>query len=123
MEDDKRILALMENLKCTKDEAIQVIADDLKIDKGEKLFELPDELKAGAKKARQADRAPTVYNFDTSKRERKQDDEKRVIINAIEKMLQSQLMVENLEVTNIEREINFLYNDKKFKVVLSCPRK
>lgn len=114
----EQVAKLMKNLNITEEEAEAVIADDKRIEKGEKLFELPKELQAGAKKARQADRKPTVYNFDTSKRERKQDDTKREIMAVLCEMFKA----DNLEVTNPERELTFTKNERKFKIVLSCPR-
>lgn len=110
---------LMKALDITEEEALQVIADDKRIDKGEKLFELDPELEKGAKKARQAERKPAAYKF--QKRERKPNEEKRELIEILRTAL-----VENgamdIEVTNIERELNFHYGEKKFKVVLSAPR-
>ena len=101
-------------LKCSIEEAEQVLADDKRIDKGEKLFELPEELKAGAKKARQAPRKVTAYNF--TKRERKENSEKR------ELLAQFAGCVENVEILNPEREFVFTHNGTKYKIVMSCPR-
>jgi hypothetical protein len=109
---------IMAKLNCSYAEAVQVLKDDDAIDHGEKLFELPEELKAGAKKARQADRKPTVYNF--TKRERKADNTKRELIDLLVESLTPR--VNNLNVVNAERELTFVYNDRKFKIVLSAPR-
>ena len=117
---EKQIEKLMSTLKCTREEAIEVIEDDKKIDKGEKLFELSPELEAGAKKARQADRKPTVYNFDT--RQRKEDSDKRAIINLLFKTIGLQDECKNIGITNAEREIEFVWNGRKLKIVLSAPR-
>ena len=110
---------LMKALDIQQQKDRKIIADDKRIDKGEKLFELDPELEKGAKKARQAERKPTAYQF--QKRERKPNEEKRELIEILRTAL-----VENgatdIEVTNIERELNFHYGEKKFKVVLSAPR-
>ena len=71
---EKQIENLINVLGCSREEAIDIIESDKRIDKGEKLFELSDEQKQAEKKARQADRAPTVYKF--QKRERKADEDK-----------------------------------------------
>ena len=108
----------MRKLGMTDEEIADVLEADKRIDKGEKLFELDPELEKGAKKARQADRKPTAYNF--QKRERKADNDKREIIQCIDDALCC--LVDNVEVLNPEREILFIYNEKKYKVVLSAPR-
>ena len=111
---------IMAKLNCSYDEAMQVLKDDYAIDHGEKLFELPEELKAGAKKARQADRKPTVYNF--TKRERKQDLEKRHIISILWDTIANADIGDTPQITNPEREIEFDYHGRKFKLTLSAPR-
>ena len=116
---EQKVFDSMLDLGCTEEEAYEVIEADRKIDKGEKLFELDPELEKGAKKARQADRKPTVYNF--QKRERKPNGEKRELIEIL-RMALVENGVTDIEVTNIERELNFHYGEKKFKVVLSAPR-
>ena len=118
---EKQIDKLMNSLQCSRDEAIAIIEDDKKIDKGEKLFELSPELEAGAKKARQADRKPTVYNFDTKDKKRKADEDKAKLIAIITESLEQVEIIPT--VTNAEREMEFIYNDRKFKLTLSAPRK
>ena len=118
---EKQIEKLMATLKCTREEAIEVIEDDKKIDKGEKLFELSPELEAGAKKARQAVWKPTVYNFDTKDKKRKADEDKAKLIAILAESLEQVEIIPT--VTNVEREMEFIYNDRKFKLTLSAPRK
>ena len=104
----------MRILGISREEAIQLIEDDKKIDRGEKLFDLPPELEKGAKKARcvaSADRKKS-----TAKREKKVDNDKRHLINHFTEGL------ENVNVLNPEREFEFFYNGKKYKLVLSVPR-
>lgn len=96
-------------------EAREIIETDKRIDKGEKLFELSAELEAGAKKARQADRAKEPV-----KRERKADNDKGHLMAVIAEALTAE--ADSLEITNKEREINLVFNGRKFKVVLSAPR-
>lgn len=119
---DKQVEKLMKALDITEEEALQVIADDKAIDKGEKLFELTAEQKKASRSARQGDRKPTVYKFDTSKRKRPENVGKRTLIDAIQNAL-TELGADSMEVTNPERELNFAVDGVKYKVVLSCPRK
>lgn len=119
--DKKLIEKHMKILGITEEEAIQLIEDDRRIDKGEKLFELTPEQKQAAKKARQADRKPTVYKFDTSKRKRPANENKRLLIETLKNALES--VGATVEVTNIEREMTLVFSDTKYKVVLSAPRK
>ena len=108
-------------------EARQVIEDDKRIDKGEDLFPLNAEQKSTEKKMRQADRKPTVYNF--NKRERKSDNDKRFLMDSVLWMLTTNdgdgdaVNATEINVINPEREVEFIYNGRKFKITLSAPRK
>ena len=113
-----RIDLLMKNLGITESEAIEVLEADQQIDKGEKLFELTAEQSKTSKQARIVPRTPTAYNF--TKRERKADNDKGHLIAVIAEALTAD--ADSLEVTNAEREINLVFNGRKFKVVLSAPR-
>ena len=108
----------MRKLGMNEEEIADVLESDKRIDRGEKLFELDPELEKGAKKARQADRKPTTYNF--QKRERKADNDKAELLNALFTAILP--MCDTYEVTNSEREFCFTYHGRKFKVVLSAPR-
>ena len=121
MANEKLIAKYMESLDITREEAIQLIADDVAVDKGAILFPLTAEQEKEAKKARQAERKPTVYNFDTSKRKRAENTSKRFLIENLTNALQKAECT-NLEVTNPEREIIFYYEGVKYKIVLSAPR-
>lgn len=109
---------LMETLKISEAEALEIIATDKEIDRGAKLFELPEELKAGAKKARQAERKA---NTTPSKRERKVNTDKLEIMETITNAL-TDLVDDVGEIVN-EREVLFHFNEVKYKLTLSCPRK
>ena len=111
--------ALMK-LGLSETEAKQVLEDDKKIDRGEKMpFDLTKEQEKETKKYRQADRKPTAYKFTT--RERKPNDAKREIIQILDEALTD--IADNVTVTNIERQIDFVFNDVKYRIVLSAPRK
>lgn len=109
----------MELLDCDEQTAKQVLADDERIDKGEKLFEQSAEQKAISKKYRQGDRKPTVYKLD--KRERKADVDKRHLIELIAATV-GEIADNEPQVTNVERQIDFEFKNRKFRIVLSAPR-
>jgi DNA invertase Pin-like site-specific DNA recombinase len=115
----ERIQEIMRLLGCDEDTAKQVIADDERIDKGEKLFEQTAEQKAESKKYRQGDRKPTVYKLD--KRERKADSDKRELIALLAASV-AEVATDEPTITNIERQIDFEFRGRKFRVVLSAPR-
>ena len=106
----------LKNLGLTDEEIADVIETDKRIDKGEKLFELDPELEKGAKKARQA---PRKANTTPTKRERKEDTDKRELIAEIVKALAE---CDKVEITNPERQIDFEFSGRKFRIVLSAPR-
>ena len=117
-----KVQELMELLQCTEEQAKQVIESDKQVDKmsvRECESDLTQEQKASAKKARQGDRKPTVYNFNT--RERKADADKRQLI-ALLCATVGEIADNEPTVTNAERQIDFEFRGRKFRVVLSAPR-
>jgi len=111
---------LMDRLDITEEQATQVIADDKAIDKGEKLFEQTKEQKKASKKYTQSKKAVNAYGKEV-KREHKEDNDKKYLIDIIaEKLYQMDI---EPTITNTEREINFQYHNRKFRIVLSAPRK
>ena len=101
-------------------EAKEVLEADRKIDKGEKMsFDLTKEPEKETRAMRQADRKPFVPKLD--KRERKPNEAKREIINGImESVFFS--WIDDVTVTNPERQIDFIYKDVKYRIILSAPR-
>ena len=126
MNKEEMIAKHMKALGITRKEAIQLIADDEEIDRMTRTSDIDGDLTAeqrkSAKKARQADRKPTVYKFDTTKRKRAENTGKRFLIDEIKKCLEN-AGADSLEVTNPEREIIFMSEGTKYKIVLSAPRK
>ena len=116
---NKRLYQLMHTLDITEQEALELLEDDEKIEKGEKLFELTDEQKANSKKARQTG---TRTQTTPTKRERKEDTDKRFLISILYKALADNTNDAVVEITNAERQIDFEHNGRKFRVVLSAPR-
>lgn len=115
---DKQIEKLVDLLGCSMSEALDIIQSDYKIDKGAKLFELTPEQKKAAKSA-----TITTSGKARKKTERikKSDNNKLSLMNNIIDSLNN--CVQDINVINPEREITFMYNDKKYKLVLSVPRK
>lgn len=120
MTNEKLIQSHMEKLGISREEAEQLIADDKAIDKGEKLFSLTAEQEKASKKARQT---TAQVEKKTTKREKKSDNEKLTIMSALNGVLEQMEEVGNLEKVNVERESTFTFNGRKFKIVLSAPRK
>lgn len=116
---DEMIKTIMKNLNCDEETAKDVIECDKRIDKGEKLFELAETEKGNSRKARQVARMPKPQ----TNREKKIDVEKRSIIQCMGEIAENFADNGTIEVINPEKEIVFVYNDRKFKIVLSCPRK
>ena len=113
-----KVQEIMELLGCDEQTAKQVVADDQAIDKGEKLFEQTAEQKANSKKYRQGDRKKPIV---LTKRERKADLDKRKLVEMLAASVN--LVADNEPtVTNVERQIDFEFNGRKFRVVLSAPR-
>jgi len=118
IKDEKlQLHRIMENLDCDEETAKEIMKTDKRIDKGEKLFELPKELEEGAKKARNAGNCKG-YTKPTN-REKKVDLDKGKLIGDL---LDGIPYAENIKIVNREREFTFTFKDKKYKVVLSCPR-
>lgn len=109
----------LKNLGLTNEEIADVIETDKRIDKGEKLFELDKELEKGAKKARSAG---NCNGYTKANREKKVDTEKRAIIQCMTEIAENLADNGTVNLTNAEREFDFIYKGRKFKIVLSCPR-
>ena len=110
-------------LGISPEEAEQVMADDKAIDRGEKLFELTQEQKQAEKKMRSAGvrRKPVVPP--SGPPPRKEDTDKRRIIASLADFLNEVDWGKPCEVTNPERQIEFDFHGRRFRLVLSAPRK
>lgn len=100
----------------TDAEIADVLACDKAIDRGANLFPLDLTLEVGAKKARRADRTDTP-----KKAVRTEDGAKRFLMSQLSATV-DRFSGGTLEIINPEREIVFVYNGTKYKVVLSAPR-
>ena len=108
----------MRKLGFTDEEIKSVQAYDAEIDKGADLLPLTPEQEKASREARSIGQK-TVYNF--TQRERKADEPKRELMEAFTKCAEG--IGEQVKVTNPEREMEFLYNGKKYRLTLSAPRK
>ena len=115
---EKQIAHLMKTLDLTEAEAKQMIADDEAIDKGADLFPLTAEQEKASKQARSTGTRKTEYQF--TKRERKPDEDKRDLIERI--WVELFKIDYDAKVTNPERQIDFTYHGRHFRIVLSAPR-
>jgi hypothetical protein len=116
---DEKVAKMMRLLDISEEEAVAMLEEDKRIDRGEKLYELPPELAGGAKKARQAPRKQPTAPI---KREKKVDADKKHLMNIIKTAIGYNANTTDFEFVNDERECLFIYNGKKYKIVLSCPR-
>lgn len=117
---NEQIKNLMELLGCDEQTAKEIIADDERIDKGEKLFEQTAEQKANSKKyVSTGTRKPMTPNL--PKKERKADADKRQLVALLNATI-SEIADNEPTITNIERQIDFEFRGRKFRIILSCPR-
>lgn len=114
-----RVQQLMKSLDLTEAEAREMLEADAKIDKGADLFPLTAEQEKASKQARATGTRKTEYQF--SKRERKPDPDKRCLIDLLFQSLDPQADA-HPTITNPERQIDFAYNGRQFRIILSAPR-
>lgn len=121
MIDEKRVEWLMTCLDIDREDALELIEADKAIDRGEKMpFDLPKDKEKATRQYRQADRAkPFIPNL--KPRERKPNEAKREIIQVLDEALTD--IADDVTVTNIERQIDFVLDGVRYRVVLSAPRK
>lgn len=115
----------MRVLGISREEAIALIASDAEIDRMTSTKQIDGDLSAeqrkNAKGARQADRKPSVFKFDTSKRKKAENLGKQKLIEVMRGAL-AESGCTDMVVTNNEREFSFVADGVKYKVVMSVPR-
>lgn len=128
MKEDKEAIVKkhMAILGISYEEAEALYDSDKAIDRGEKQpFDLTPEQAKEAKKACHTGtrKTPTTYKF--TKRERKPNATKGGIISKLAQFLSasSGFEVENLEITNKERQVAFEIGGEKFELTLVQKRK
>ena len=122
--EEQNVYNNLRKMGLTDEEAKDVISADKAIDKGEKLFELTEEQKQVEKKYKNTHTrtVKTAYGQIQTK-ERKTDTDKRMLIDALAEKLENYADGGKVNITNAEREIELVFHDRKFKIVLSAPRK
>lgn len=131
--DEKRIAELMKTLDLTRDEAIELMLEDDEVDhmtvKQAESDLTPEQKQAikkmkGGAKATKKVKAVDAYGKTVTK-ERKADIDKRTLINMLYSTLHSADVPEvtDIDITNPERQIDFKLNGRRFRIVLSAPRK
>lgn len=113
----------MATLKCSREEAIDLIECDDEIDRGNtELFALTAEQKKIVRAVTKADKNPNAKR--TVKRERKIDEDKKHIFDILRIPLEGYQLngeIENLTFKN-EAEISFSYNGAEYSVKLTKHR-
>lgn len=113
---------LMRVLKCSEEEAEDIIKTDELIDKGKSSpYDLDATQQKVARSFAKVSRAPTTYNF--TKRERKANPTKADLISFLNEKLKEFGDLSNILVENPERVITFGYNDEQFELTLTQKRK
>jgi short-subunit dehydrogenase len=115
---------LMKVLNLTEAQAIELMEYDLQVNRmsmKEVDSDLTQEQKEMKKKMSQVARKVSAYGQATT-RKKVADNEKAEIIDILKSALEKTGATE-FEVINNEREFTFKMNDRKFKIVLSVPRK
>ena len=120
--DEKLIQKHMQTLKCTREEAIQLIKDDEDVDRGiAKPWDLtPEQIKNQRKIANVSTRKRTG---ETKARTKKENPDKQAIITCMQEALASMDGVDGLTFTNAERTLDFTFNDINYTISLTAHRK
>lgn len=116
---------IMQNLEVTEEQADEILAYDKAVDRGLPTeYDLPKEKeKQALKMANVGTKKPTIYKF--TQRKRKENPQKQEIIAEIFQFLNenASFQVENLEITNKERQIFFKSGENSFEITLTQKRK
>ena len=101
------------------EDATELALYDYAVEHNEKTeFDLTPEQEKASKQARSVGtRKTTAYNF--KKRERKPNETKRVIMDFLFKAIKTENLFQGATMTNAERQIDFIINDKSYSVTLT----
>ena len=122
--DKQKQIQALKILGLSEEDVAEVLESDKRIDRGEKLFELSDDQKKVEKKYKNCGTrtVKTAYG-QTQTKEKKIDADKRMLIDALTEKLENYADNGTVTVNNAEREIELVFHNRKFKIVLSAPRK
>lgn len=117
-----RVAELMAQLKCTKEEALEIIECDKAIDRGERVyFDLSPEAEKEAKKF--ANTGTRQINGQKTERKRKENPTKEGIIQLLATFLQENGNFSAVNITNASRMIAFSCENDDFELTLVQKRK
>jgi hypothetical protein len=118
---ETQVEKLMRTLKCSREEAEQVIADDKAIDRGERMaFDLDPQAEKQAKKY--ANTGTRQTNGQKTERKRKENPTKATIVSEIAQFL-TENGYEMVEITNKERQIALKVGENAYEITLVQKRK
>lgn len=121
--DEQKKFNAMRKLGMSESEALQVLEDDKKIDHNEKMdFDLSKEQQ---KIAKQYSGTGTRKTYTFTKRERKPNEPKRLVIDEIFKFLNENELISAEEITilNKEKLISFKIGENTYEIDLKQKRK
>lgn len=118
---ETQVEKLMRLLKCTKEEAEEMVACDKAIDRGERVyFDLDPQAEKQAKKY--ANTGTRKTSGEKTERKRKENPTKATIISEIAQFLEEK-GYEMVEITNKERQIAFKVGENDYEFTLVQKRK
>ena len=113
---ESQIERIMNGLRCSREEAEQILADDKAIDRGERMsFDLDKETEKQAKKW--ANTGTRQTTSEKTERKRKENPTKASIIAEIANFL-TEKGYEKVEITNKERQIALKVGENAFELTL-----
>lgn len=117
---DENLIALhMRTLKCTREEAIQLIQDDKETDRGiAHEWDLSAEQMKNARKLANAG----TRKVTTTTRTRKENPVKQEIISTIYQCMSGYAGAENVNIANAERTVDFTVDGVNYTVTLTAHR-
>ena len=138
-ENDKRVIQ-MRKMGYSDAQIEEMLEDDKAVDRGEimewdltpeehkkamKYANADEHKKAAPQPTETAKKQPTVYNWSTEGKKRKENKPKQQIIDAIFQFLaqNAELSPQNVQILNKERQISFDFADEKFEITLTQKRR
>lgn len=113
---ESQIERIMNGLRCSREEAEQILADDKAIDRGERMsFDLDKETEKQAKKW--ANTGTRQTTSEKTERKRKENPTKASIISEIANFL-TENGYDSVEITNKERQIALKVGENAFELTL-----
>lgn len=114
MTKEEQIKSYMTKLKISREEAEQLWEDDQE----DYIGEVGEEMTRKAKEVKRYEKADKPKS--KSKKERKVDENKKVILDKLHKALETFVKITNVKT---ETEISFVYNDENYTLKLTKHRK